>query len=127
MPDTAKIVAGLVVFVGLVGLPFWYNVAAGTEPRLPAIERPKGEDRCILDAATMRREHMQLLADWREQVVREGRRDHVTADGRHYRRSLTGTCLGCHTDRQASCDRCHASLSVTPYCWDCHVETRGVR
>ena len=75
----------------------------------------------------MRREHMQLLARWRDDVVRRGQRVYVASDGRHFDKSLTGTCLGCHENKAAACDRCHAYLAVQPYCWECHVDPKGGR
>jgi hypothetical protein len=48
---------------------------------------------------------------------------YITVDGRRFRKSLTGTCLQCHTSKKDSCDRCHDHLNVHPVCWDCHVET----
>jgi hypothetical protein len=123
MYDARKIVPGLIVFVLVIGLPFWWNLARGAEPRVPEIEKPAGEDSCVLEAAEMRTEHMQLLVSWRDDAVRSGDRVHVTEDGRRFRKSLTGACLQCHTDKGASCDRCHDYLNVHPVCWDCHVET----
>ena len=35
------------------------------------------------------------------------------------------TCMSCHTDKAKFCDRCHDTVGVAPYCWDCHVEPRG--
>ena len=127
MYDAGKIIPGLVVFAAVVTAPFWWNLATGAEARVPEIAKPAGETRCIEDAATMRREHMQLLVSWRDEAVRDASRVHVASDGRQFRKSLTGTCLKCHTDKKASCDRCHDHLNVHPYCWDCHVETEGVR
>jgi hypothetical protein len=126
MHDAGKIVTGLVLFVGIVATPLWWNLATGAEPRVPQIAKPAGETRCLEDAATMRREHMQMLVTWREDVVRRADRFYLTSDGRRVRKSLTGTCLKCHDDKGASCDRCHDYLNVHPYCWDCHVE-RGRR
>jgi hypothetical protein len=127
MYDAGKIVPGLAIFVAVAALPVWLNVARGAEPRVPEIAKPVGEQQCVLDAKTMRREHMQVLVTWRDDVVRNQNRVFVTSDGRPIRKSLTGTCLGCHTDKKASCDRCHDYLSVRPYCWDCHLEKGAVR
>ena len=127
MYDTGKIVSGLVAFVTIVAAPFWWNLATGAQPRVPEIAKPAGETRCIEDAPTMRREHMQLLVSWREEVVRDAERVYVASDGREFRKSLTGTCLQCHSDKKASCDRCHDYLNVHPNCWGCHVEIEGGR
>jgi hypothetical protein len=127
MYDAGKIVPGLLAFLGVVGLPFWWALATGAEPKPLEIPKPAGEERCVEETDFMRREHMQLLATWRDDVVRAGQRLHVSADGRRFTKSLSGTCLGCHTDREATCNRCHDHLNVKPYCWDCHVDREGKR
>jgi hypothetical protein len=71
--------------------------------------------------------------DWRDEVVRNNRRIYTTDDRRRFPMSLAGTartadggsCMSCHRNKDAFCDRCHGYLSVTPYCWDCHVEPKG--
>ena len=125
MHDAGKIVPGLILFLGLVTTPIWYNAAGGRQARLPEIEKPKGATRCVEDTAYMRREHMRVLSQWRDDVVRRGERVFVASDGHHYDKSLTGTCLGCHQSKANSCDRCHDSLDVKPVCWQCHVDTKG--
>ncbi len=122
MHDAKMILPGIALFVAIAGGPFWWNLASGAQPTVPTIEVPVGVGHCIDDAATMRRDHMQLLVSWRDDAVRRDDRVHVTADGRQFRKSLTGTCLQCHRDKQTSCDRCHTYLDVHPYCWDCHVD-----
>lgn len=126
MYDSGKIVPGLVAFLALVSTPIWYSVASGQEVKAPEVEKPRSATACVADTDTMRRDHMLLLAGWRDDVVRRGDRVHVTADGRRFEKSLTHTCLGCHENKEASCDRCHAYLAVSPYCWDCHVDPKGV-
>jgi hypothetical protein len=127
MFDAGKILPGLLVFLALVTFPIWYNAASGGEVRVPEIEKPAGETQCVEQASFMRREHMQLLMDWRDAAVRLGDRIHVSPDGRRFVKSLTGTCLGCHENKAASCDRCHDYLDVVPTCWECHVDPKGGR
>ena len=124
MYNAGKIIPGLLVFLVLATAPIWYNVASGHEAVVPEIEKPAGETQCVAEADFMRREHMQLLNDWRDEVVRTGERVYVTADGRPYEKSLTRTCLGCHQNKANSCDRCHDYLDVKPYCWECHVDPK---
>jgi len=70
----------------------------------------------------MRASHMELLSQWRDAVVRDDDTDYVAhKDGRHWRRSLSGTCMSCHTTEQQFCGACHDYLGVKPSCWDCHV------
>jgi len=93
-------------------------------------------DGCVKDRETMLAEHMSLLIDWREGVVRQGDRSCVEINGEEYAKSLTGTCLKCHTDTQKFCYRCHVYANALPAwpsrssaadrpgirCWNCHVE-----
>ena len=64
---------------------------------------------------------MQLLATWRDSVVRDGDRFHIMPDGSIVEKSLTKTCLGCHVSKEKFCEECHTYASVKPYCWECHV------
>ena len=125
MYNAGKILAGIVIFLGLVLVPLWWSLATGAEVRAPELVLPQGQPGCVLPAAEMRASHMELLNDWRDLAVRQGDRIMNTSDGRTYTRSLTGTCLGCHTDKAKFCDRCHDYAAVTPYCWDCHVVPAG--
>ena len=127
MYDASKILPGLAVFLGFATFPIWYNVARGQAPQRPEIEKPANQERCVADVEYMRRGHMQLVMTWRDEVVRNGERVFVTTDGRRFDKSLTRTCLGCHTNKAAACDRCHAYLAVSPFCWDCHVDPKGGR
>ena len=125
MSDKAKIFAGLAIFFGIVAFPVWYNAAAGSGSYRPEIvvktKSTAGRDSCVMPVEYMRTSHMQLLKEWRETVVRNGDRTFVSPDGRHFERSLSGTCLDCHTNKSSFCDRCHDYAAVQPYCWDCHV------
>jgi len=127
MRDRGKIVLGLIVFLALATFPIWFNLVSGEESRPPEIVKPAIEKTgdCVRDGALMRTEHMQLLVDWRDEVVRDNDRIFVTADNRRYYKSLSRTCMDCHANKQEFCDRCHDYLSVAPYCWDCHVEPKG--
>ena len=64
---------------------------------------------------------MQLLNVWRDDVLRNGDRVAVTVDGKEYRKGLQMACMQCHTNKEKFCDSCHLYVSVTPYCWDCHL------
>jgi len=125
MYNAGKIIPGLLIFLVLATAPIWYNVASGHEAVVPEIEKPTGATACVAEADFMRREHMQLLSDWRDDVVRRGDRVYVAADGQRYEKSLTRTCLGCHQSKANSCDRCHDYLDVQPHCWQCHVDPKG--
>ena len=72
------------------------------------LEMPKGTTECIETGEWMRREHMQLLNDWRDMVVRDERKISTfyqkTADGEHgnhcgghdYRGECKGENTGAH-------------------------------
>lgn len=122
MYDTGKIVAGLVIFLGLVTFPVWYNIPGEAATRSPELKIGTEETECVAPTEYMTVSHMDLLSDWRDQVVREGKRVYVGFNGRRHEMSLTGTCLGCHSDRAEFCDKCHEYVGVRPYCWDCHNE-----
>ncbi|MHC4607096.1 MAG: sulfate reduction electron transfer complex DsrMKJOP subunit DsrJ [Planctomycetota bacterium] len=118
MYDGGKIMAGLAVFVVLATAPFWYNL--GQAKPVPEVVKP-AEGECVLPGEQMRHDHMQVLNNWRDEVVRDGARFYTHPDGVKREKSLTLTCLGCHTKKAEFCDRCHDYTDVTPYCWDCHI------
>ena len=121
MYDKGKVVPGLIIFLVLVLSPIIYNGMSGSASIAPELTYPTGETRCVESKQFMRENHMQLLFDWRETVVREGNRTYVAGDGKEYNMSLTGACLSCHTKKEEFCDKCHEYLKVKPYCWDCHI------
>ena len=126
MFDGWKIILGLIVFLILMTSPIWFNAATGKGAYVPdlelATEDIAGKDQCVMPAEYMRPYHMDLLNEWRDEVVRNGERVHVAPDGRKYDRSLSNTCMDCHSNKDKFCDRCHDYLSVDPYCWECHIE-----
>lgn len=115
---------GLAVFLALASYPFWHaagKAMSGPELDLetPAI-RALPVRQCIAPIAEMKTRHMQILDEWRTEVVRNGRRTFTTSDGRRFEMSLTGTCMKCHSSKERFCDRCHDYAAVKPKCWDCH-------
>lgn len=122
MYNTKYILGGLAVFLIIAALPFWYNIATGSAAELPVIEPHATGEACVLEAAEMRANHMQLLDEWRDAVVREGHRTFVTGDGREFVMSLSNGCLDCHTSKAQFCDVCHGYSGVEPNCFDCHVD-----
>ena len=125
MYDTGKIIPGLIIFVGLITFPIWssgFQAGKAPEPKLntPEIEA-MAEKKCVESKEFMRKEHMQMLNNWRDEVVREGKRFRVEADGKELEKSLQKTCMKCHANKKEFCDTCHTYASISPYCWDCHV------
>lgn len=125
MHDAGKIIPGVVLFLVLVTFPIWYTAARGQSGYRPELEYPKGEEKCVESTEYMRSWHMDLLNEWRDAVVRHGERTYTAADLKTYNMSLQNTCMKCHTNKAAFCDRCHGYVGVSPGCWDCHVEPRG--
>ena len=122
MYDKEKIIAGLVIFVVIISLPFWFNqgkAAPVPEPKLT--EKAKAAKTCILPKEEMRTDHMQILDVWRQSVVRDAQRVYVAGTGKEYLMSLSNNCMDCHSNKADFCDRCHNYASVDPYCWDCHI------
>ncbi len=125
MFDSGKVIAGLVLFGLFVTFPIWWQAVAGAhEP--PDLAEPKGTS-CVESAEFMRARHMDLLNEWRNQVVRNGMREYTASDGTEYHISLTLTCLDCHDDKEGFCDECHDYAGVQPLCWECHVVPEEVK
>ena len=148
MRDKATIIAGLVVFLVLATFPFWYAIVADEKLSPPDLVLPDpalpvfagGQYHCVEDNMVAR--HMDLLDQWRNLVVRDGKRQYTSeAYGEQYEMSLTKTCMGCHVDGKTFCSRCHEYANVRPLlplqksataqetqgavgCWDCHLEQK---
>ena len=124
MYDSGKILVGIIIFIALFTSPIWYDLASGESSNKPNIILPTNEDmkECVASTEYMRASHMDLLNEWRDEVVREGNRIYTSPNGKEFEMSLTKTCTNCHYNKTEFCDQCHDYLGVTPYCWDCHVE-----
>jgi hypothetical protein len=127
MFDAGKVGIGLAAFVVLASLPVTYNLLAGKATGEPNLSVGTNEKECVLPAAEMRATHMKLLEDWRDRVVRKDERVAHTFNGRSVRMSLTGTCLGCHSQKAEFCDRCHGYAAVELDCFGCHVEPAAAK
>lgn len=123
MYNKGTIIPGLIIFVLFVTFPIWFNglqANPAPKPEMP----PGGEKKCVESAAYMRANHMQLLNEWRDDVLRDDNRTVVTVDGKNYRKGLQMACMECHSNKEKFCDNCHAYTAVKPYCWDCHLEPK---
>jgi hypothetical protein len=125
MRDRGKILLGLIAFLVLALFPIWYNLGSRATVRPADLELPEQGGSCVAETEYMRTEHMQLLMEWRDEVVRVNDRIFTTEDGRQYYKSLSNTCMSCHDNKDTFCDNCHNFVGVKPYCWDCHVEPQG--
>jgi len=125
MRDRGVIYCGLAVFLGLATFPAWHDLSARVNARGPNPALPRNQKQCVAPVEYMKTSHMNLLLDWRENVVRRGERDFTASDGKHYSMSLTATCLEqCHGTKRDFCDRCHNYAAVSPPCWDCHLDSK---
>lgn len=123
MNDRKKILVGLLVFLAVVSLPFWYTAAGGKKGPAPEPEKPATEKQCVESKSYMKGFHMDLLNRWRDMAVRDNAHDYVSREyGTKHRINFARTCMGCHKSKVKFCDRCHDYSGVKPYCWDCHVE-----
>ncbi|MBA3006622.1 MAG: sulfate reduction electron transfer complex DsrMKJOP subunit DsrJ [Proteobacteria bacterium] len=120
MYNKGTIIPGLIIFVLIVTFPIWFNglkAATVPKPELP----PGGEKKCVESVEYMRANHMQLLNEWRDNVLRDDNRTVVTVEGKDYRKGLQQACMQCHSNKEKFCDSCHTYAAVKPYCWDCHL------
>ncbi len=123
MYDKGKVVVGLGILVVMITFPFWYNLGKAAPPPEPILSaKAIAAKECVEPKSYMKAEHMQLLNVWRETVVRSAKRIYVNSKGKKFEMSLSNTCLDCHTEKAEFCDKCHNYASVTPYCWDCHID-----
>jgi hypothetical protein len=127
------IITGLVIFVLAVLSPFWFNAITVTQaaPEPELLGKAKIEkEKCVLDKYDMRANHMSLLDNWRDSVVRDADRKYDAANGHSFNMSLStgeNSCLGCHEDKAKFCDACHTYASVSPYCWECHTNPKEIQ
>ena len=125
MYNKGKILFGILVFLALVTFPIWYNVAKGKATYRPDIVKPQ-QGECVEPAEWMREYHMDLLREWRDDYVRQVDFVHVSSHtGAKHVQSLSNTCLDCHSNKTEFCDRCHNYTAVDPYCWECHIDSKG--
>ncbi len=126
------IIAGLAIFVIAVLSPVWFNMVTTTQaaPEPELLGKAKTEKKCVLDKYEMRANHMSLLDEWRDSVVRDADRLYTGTNGHTFNMSLStgeNSCLGCHEDKEKFCDSCHTYASVTPYCWECHTNPKETK
>jgi hypothetical protein len=124
MYDSPKVIAGIIIFLFLITSPIWYNMATGKASYVPQIKIDTNQTQCVESKEYMRENHMDLLDDWRMDVVRGESRTYKASDGKEYEKSLTNTCMSCHEERTEFCVKCHDYAAVKqPKCWDCHNDS----
>ena len=126
MKVTRNIIIGLLIFIGLITIPFWYNLYKPVKQPEISLDTPEIQalevKQCIEETDYMRAKHMELLADWKVEVVREENRVYIAKDGREFLMCVEQTCLYCHSNKSEFCDACHKYAGVEPNCWSCHNE-----
>ncbi|MCP4666336.1 MAG: cytochrome C [Deltaproteobacteria bacterium] len=130
MYDGGKIIAGLIIGLGLLAFPFYNNTLFGKAAPAPKPEltaKAKEAKACVAPTGYMRSWHMQMLDDWRHSVVRDGERYYNTDakpwEMRLDRRILEGwrhfVVPAGKGDQPATAGKVYyKSLQVT--CMDCH-------
>jgi len=113
------IMMGLIGFVLAVLSPFWFNLVTTTQaaPKPELLGKAKEAKNCVLDKYDMRANHMSLLDEWRDSVVRDGDRVFVNSSGVKFDKSLSSTgsslanpgedknsCMSCHSNKKEFCD-----------------------
>lgn len=125
MYDGGKIITGLIIGIGLLLFPLFYNAGkAAKAPERELTPRAKEARQCIEPKAFMTTQHMKMLDQWRNEVVRESERFYESSTGKMYDKSLQNTCMDCHSNKSKFCDQCHNYMGVDPFCWDCHIEPK---
>jgi hypothetical protein len=125
MYNTGKVITGMVIFVVFFTAPFLYGlVKSGPAPEPELSAKAKLAKQCVESKEFMVESHMQMLNDWRNEAVREGKRVYVATDGKEHTVSLQNTCMECHSNKSKFCDQCHNYAGVNPYCWECHIEPK---
>lgn len=107
-----RIIASLVVFVAILAFPFFYNL--GKANAGPVINVPTGSQ-CVEPVAYMRANHMQLLNQWRDEYVRQGKTVYVNSQGKSFDINID-TCLQCHYSNSSTTSATavsHPAVSTT--------------
>ncbi len=126
--DSKYILLGLAIFFVLIAFPFLKARGKAVPPPQPKLDTPaimkmaEKDRKCVESKEFMRANHMQLLDDWRLEVVRNANRDYEASTGKKYLASLQNTCLECHSNKTQFCDSCHNYVAVVPNCWGCHLD-----
>lgn len=127
MRNKTNIVVGVLVFLLVMTSPIWLNFGKSASATEVSLDTPTinamDDKKCIYDTEYMRENHMEILHQWKVQVVRDGNRTLVTPDGREFEMSLQNTCLDCHSNYEEFCQACHDKNGVDPNCWTCHTNS----
>lgn len=131
--DGWKVILGIIIFLLIFLSPILMNLTSAKSKIKPKLVYPLDTKQCVEQKDYMTAYHMDLLNNWRDQVVRQNTRflikngQALTYNGEKLEMSLTLACMKCHSEKAKFCDQCHNYLDVKPYCWDCHVDPKGVQ
>ena len=82
MYDGKKIVAGIVVFLALVGFPIWYTAASGASGDRPEVVSPKDHKACVESKEYMTSYHMDMLDQYESLgLLSPGHGNHTLGSG----------------------------------------------
>src|SRR5512137_841286 len=104
--DKGAVFLGIAIFLALALFPFYNNlgkVNAKPDPKTdtPAIQewvKQNGKKECVESKEYMRSEHMQILNQWRDSVVRDYNRGYISdANKKRFDMSLQNGCMRCHS------------------------------
>ena len=104
------VVLGLIILLPLVYSVVLWAFPSQMQCSQPFLEKPKGHKKCIKDTEYMRSNHMTLLKNIRNQVMRQGEKGQMGLKD----------CRQCHTNREQFCDKCHNAVNLKPDCFNCH-------
>ncbi|KJR46605.1 Sulfite reduction-associated complex DsrMKJOP multiheme protein DsrJ [Desulfosporosinus sp. I2] len=123
MHKGGRIIASLIIFVGLFTIPFFYNMGkANAGPEIDAQQLANFQS--IEPSINMVANHPQLFNQWRNQFVQNGQTVYVNSEGKSIDISLEK--LAGDSSNQF-CVSCHNYTAVKPTCWDCHSGPEGAR
>ncbi len=131
--NKGPIFLGILVFLAIALFPFYNDMGRPTKKPDPKTDTPAIKEwvqqhgkkkECVESKSFMRAEHMVLLNNWRDSVVRNDNRLYKsTSDpNEEFNMSLQNGCLHCHSNKKKFCDECHNYMAVKPYCFDCHIQ-----
>ncbi len=141
MYDGWKIILGLIIGLGLFLSPMLYDNIGGTDLKAPVPEltdKAKNEGQCVAPKPYMTAWHMQMLDNWRHEVVRDGKRYFDTNENLWWDYSLDASLLEkwrrlttnadthntgqpgktYYKSLQVTCMECHSNKSK--FCDECH-------
>jgi hypothetical protein len=105
------VIAVFIIFLLVLTSPFLFHAVRGFS-KVPEPEPEPGQgEACVRDTTYMRENHMKMLKEAREEVVREG----IRVEERSLR-----NCRSCHPSKERFCDKCHNYAGVRPQCFNCH-------